>query len=389
MKYMRTFALFRVVWDWPPPWTGLGPGPYELTVAQQKIGNTVTVVTGGWPFRKKERIAQASVIRLPSGLIPRVNASVFFTTAPCALVAYILKKLFSKIDIIHTHGHLSLFFSLYKKYFGRFDKTPLVVHLHHISSARYRKIVVEHNGKPPWLVRFEWFLQIATEKLAMKYASRIIVVSESMKEEILQDYTVSADVLYVMVNGVNTEVFSPGGEVANLTVTTSKKILFVGNLNQRKNPDLVIKALRCLSQEYGAVFIGPDYMNGVLQQLVSELGLRERVEFVGTVHNRDLAKYMRACKVLVLPSSSEGFPKVVLEALACGVPVAASGFSAGQFFDEMITYIDTLTAESVADAIRIAEDRTNTISPDRIKKDVSWDARARELNEVYASLVQK
>ena len=41
--------ILRIVYDWPPPWYGLAPAPYEMTVAQTKLGHTIDVFCGRWP----------------------------------------------------------------------------------------------------------------------------------------------------------------------------------------------------------------------------------------------------------------------------------------------------------------------------------------------------
>lgn len=384
---MKSLSIFRAVWDWPPPWIGLSPGPYDLTVAQQKIGNTLTVATGGWPLKKKESIPGVELIRLPSGL-PLWNESIFLSTAPAALLFYIWKRLTSHIHIIHCHGHLSFFFSLYKGLFGWLDRTPLVVHLHHISVVRYARVKEQYNGKPPFFMRAGWFLQRLNERLAVRFATAIVVVSESMRDELAAHYIDVDKKVTVLSNGVSADLFTLEGERAHIPGDFDKKVLFVGILNQRKNPDLLIRALEFLPDEYGIVLVGPDTMQGTLQALVEEMRLEKRVIFMGEIHNRELGSYLRSATVMALPSSSEGFPKVVLESLACGVPVAASGFTVSDEFDAGIEYIDDLQPRAVADAILRAEKKKETVSSNLVRDKYSWVARANELQKLYDSLLK-
>jgi len=384
---MKPLSIFRAVWDWPPPWIGLSPGPYDLTVAQQKIGNTLTVATGGWPLKKKEHISGVQVVRLPSGL-PLWNESIFLSTAPAALLLYVWKKLWFRVDIIHCHGHLGFFFSLYKWLFGWLDRTPLVVHLHHISVVRYARVKEQYNGRPPFFLRVGWFLQQLNEKLAVRFASIVVVVSDSMREELVEHYTDVDKKVMVLSNGVSADLFGPEGDSAQIPGDFEKKVLFVGILNQRKNPDLLIRALEFLPDEYGVVFIGPDTMQGALQVLVEEMRLEKRVVFMGEVHNRALGSYLRNATVLALPSSSEGFPKVVLESLACGVPVAASGFTVSDEFDAGIEYINELQPRAVADAVLRAENKKETVPSVLVREKYSWVARANELQTMYYSLLK-
>ena len=118
--------ILRLVYEWPPPWDGLAPGPYELTEAQQKLGHDVVVFCGGGfknlgPTKKPHNIfnLEGSKIKSPSNQefenstfkveldievdygcldvfrFPRVlrKLSLFLTTAPSVLLGYLWLKL--------------------------------------------------------------------------------------------------------------------------------------------------------------------------------------------------------------------------------------------------------------------------------------------------------
>lgn len=385
--------ILRIVWDWPPPWSGLAPGPYELTTAQQQIGNTVTVFTGGWPRRAKASPDGVRLLRLPSGLIPGLNVSVFFTTAPFALIAYVVFRMFHHVDVLHVHGHLSLIFSIYKKLFGWLDNTPYVVHFHHVSAERAEKIYAEQGNTISAMTRLEWWLHQRSDRLAVRVADRLIFVSTSMRDD-FRRYYVSENRrgdfekrAVLLGNGVNTEVFSSEGEAAVLPWENKKVLLFVGNLVQRKKPDLIIRALTILGSEYAAVFVGTGDQQEYLQSLAKELDVFDRVLFCGYVPNHALACYVRAADVLVLPSKSEGFPKVVLEALACGVPVVASGFDPGEDLMDEVAVLADLSPETLAQTIN-AKSGT-VVDAQKIQTRYSWKAKARELQEVYTEIIRR
>ena len=103
------------------------------------------------------------------------------------------------------------------------------------------------------------------------------------------------------------------------------KLLFVGRLHPVKAlPDL----LRALASVPSVALrlVGPDEAGhrAELEALVGELGLAERVTFAGPKFGADLEAEYRACDVLALPSHTENFGGVVIDALACGRPVIAS-----------------------------------------------------------------
>jgi D-inositol-3-phosphate glycosyltransferase len=108
-------------------------------------------------------------------------------------------------------------------------------------------------------------------------------------------------------------------------------VLFVGRIQPLKAPDLAVRALAELGRDDALLVIvggasGADG-NGELQRvrgLVTALGLDDRVQFVPPRPHHILSSYYRAADVVIVPSRSESFGLVALEAAACGVPVVAS-----------------------------------------------------------------
>jgi D-inositol-3-phosphate glycosyltransferase len=108
-------------------------------------------------------------------------------------------------------------------------------------------------------------------------------------------------------------------------------VLFVGRIQPLKAPDLAVRALAEMGRDDALLVIvggasGVDG-NGELQrvgELVGALGLDGRVQFVPPRPHHILSSYYRAADVVIVPSRSESFGLVALEAAACGVPVVAS-----------------------------------------------------------------
>ncbi len=106
-----------------------------------------------------------------------------------------------------------------------------------------------------------------------------------------------------------------------------KMVLFVGNLIKLKRVDILIKAFNGVANKYPRsilIIIGSGPLRHKLDFLVNKLRLKSRVRFIGRVEPKNVAIFMNAADVLVLPSSSEGRPNVVLEALASGLPVVTT-----------------------------------------------------------------
>lgn len=137
--------------------------------------------------------------------------------------------------------------------------------------------------------------------------------------------------LHVMRNGVDLERFQPQAMAearARLGLPAGVPVLLtVGNLHEHKGQRLTLEAFALLRQQQPQARLlivgeGPD--RSWLASRAAALGLADVVRLVGVVPNTELAGWYSAADVLVLASSREGWPNVLLEAMACGTPVVAS-----------------------------------------------------------------
>lgn len=131
----------------------------------------------------------------------------------------------------------------------------------------------------------------------------------------------------VIPNGVDTEFFRPS---SSPPPAPPFRILFVGRLNPQKNVHLLIEALHQLGNRLGdsiarldIVGDGPERQK--LERLASSLGVANRLTFHGWLDKAKLLACYHSAHVFVNPSAYEGMPNTVLEAMACGLTVVASG----------------------------------------------------------------
>lgn len=139
----------------------------------------------------------------------------------------------------------------------------------------------------------------------------------------------------IIAPGVEHAFFAPGdraGARRAIGLDVDRPLLlFVGRIQPLKGPDVAVRALSMMHRADARLLLvggasGPDGDAEVerAHALVDELGLHDRVTFVPPQPHHILSSYYRAADVVVVPSRSESFGLVALEAAACGIPVVAA-----------------------------------------------------------------
>jgi teichuronic acid biosynthesis glycosyltransferase TuaC len=159
----------------------------------------------------------------------------------------------------------------------------------------------------------------------------LICVSRDLKAKALALGMPEAKIA-VIGNGVDAEKFRPGDRSAArkaLGLSGEAPIfLSVGNLIEGKGFHLAIEALAGLPDKHALLYIaGQGPMRERLQALAATHGVADRVKLLGPVPNAQLPEWYRAADVFVLATAREGWPNVVTEAQACGLPAVATRVS--------------------------------------------------------------
>ncbi len=159
---------------------------------------------------------------------------------------------------------------------------------------------------------------------ALKTADGLIAVADALKHGMVDLGAPARDITTIR-NGVDLEVFSPEAEDAlkKQLGVGGPLLLSVGHLIERKGHDKVISALKD-RPDTTLLIIGEGPQRVMLESYANELGVADRVRFIGSVPHEELRTYYGAADALVLASSREGCANVLLEALACGTPCVAT-----------------------------------------------------------------
>lgn len=229
-------------------------------------------------------------------------------------------------------------------------------------------------------------------------AATVIAVSEELAD-LAVAHGIDRAKVHVIPNGVDTSMFAPRDRAAARKQLgldeRSRYVLCVAGVLPYKGLLELAEAMAALGGRAQVIVVGsisdaPAFVRQLLQR-VRSLGLEHRFTLAGQQPQSRLPLYLAAADVFALPSHSEGCPNVVLEAMACGLPVVAS--SVGQL-PRMIApgrnglLTPPRDAKSLAAALEQALSRT--WSADEIRTSpavVSWDAAAASVLDVFSRVI--
>jgi D-inositol-3-phosphate glycosyltransferase len=185
----------------------------------------------------------------------------------------------------------------------------------------------------------EPMLRIAAERRVVADADAVLAATAGEAALLRQHYHARPGQVHVIPPGVDVDVFHPHGErdTTRRDLGGGRLLLFVGRLQPLKGPDVAIRTLAALSDHLPddgvptrLVIVGGPSGDGhgtvdppALHRLARRLGVADRVALLAPRPHDELAALYRAADVLLMPSRSESFGLVALEAQACGTPVVA------------------------------------------------------------------
>jgi glycosyltransferase involved in cell wall biosynthesis len=235
----------------------------------------------------------------------------------------------------------------------------------------------------------------------LKYvADKVVTVSHFNASQLELSFGIRQEDIAVIHNGVDPRFFQNGIEPES---AYGEYILFVGGTDRRKNLDALLKAHSILvkgGNEINLVVVGGQH--GVSptilekKQVVTGLGVEDRVFFHGIEASTDaLACLYKGARVVVCPSYQETFGNVLLEAMACGVPLVVSNApSIPEIAGDAAIYFDPYDVEEMAEKIgKVLKDdqlRNSLIArgKERVKR-FSWENSARKLLNLIEDLGKK
>jgi N-acetyl-alpha-D-glucosaminyl L-malate synthase BshA len=359
--------------------------PYELAIKLAERGHEIHVFTTSFG-RKSFAERQKNIF------INRYSTSFKILNRNISLSMLLeSSRIKCNLDLIHIHVGHSPMDVLAPLLYLKKNNTPMVVTSH--------ADIGSYGGAPRKLI-YSFYYNLLIDRI-LSHADIITSPSRAYAcESILRKYK---EKVVVIPNGINLNDFNlryskdECRRILNLH-TMRKIILFVGGLEPRKAPDILIKAMAKVvksASDSELVIVGTGSMEKVLKNLVRSLGISEHVRFTGFVKNNEKVLYYRSADVFVLPSLYEIFGIVNLEAMACGVPIVAS--KVGGISEVIKSGVNGLLVpprdvDALADAIMYLLE--NEVIRKRmgenakvIVKAYSWEKIAKMYEEIYRSVV--
>jgi glycosyltransferase involved in cell wall biosynthesis len=230
---------------------------------------------------------------------------------------------------------------------------------------------------------------------AARQAGGITTVCEALSRELVA-LGVAADHVRTVLHGVDLALFRPPADRDAIRARlglAGPVLLSVGHLIERKGHGIAIAALPLLP-EATLLIAGDGPLDATLRAQAAALGVTERVRFLGHVDQGRLPELFGAADVLVLCSDREGIANVLLEALACGTPVAATaiwGTPEIVRVPEAGRLLAARTPDALADAVRaIIADPADRAETRRYAERFSWeDTSAAHLAALRAAMASR
>ncbi len=290
------------------------------------------------------------------------------------VVEQIIEKYHIQFDIIHAHftwpsGYIGV---RLKENYGK----PVVITIHENGDWFDQEVGMNHP-----LINIAWSSADALIRVNKKDVS------------VLKRYNEQA---YSIPNG-----FSPAFHPIDTSIARERlglpedaKIIFtLGGLFKRKGFNYLIDAMEqvCSQRDSALCFIGgtgPERRS--LQGQIDRLGLGEKVKLLGSLPGDQLTLWMNACDLFVLPSLSESFGVVQIEAMACGKPVVSArnrGSEEVIASDDYGLLVEPANPDDLAEKILVALDREwNREAILTYAERFTWENVVKEILKLYAQL---
>lgn len=281
-------------------------------------------------------------------------------------------------DVIHTHDWMTYGAGMRA---SRHHDVPMIAHIHATELDRT-------NFSP-----HQWIFDM--EQRGLRAADRIIAVSHYTKNLLTQYYGIPADKIAVVHNGHQVHDVIRPVPVVQMQTGKPPMVLFLGRLTVQKNPWQFLEVasrIHRLRGDVQFVMAGEGGMLGELLDRACQLGLQDNILFTGKVNRNEADALYKGASCFVMPSLSEPFGLVALEAIGHGVPVVVSKQSGvGEVLDHAFK-VDFWDSDKMADCIltilreQSLSGQLRSEAPHILRR-LTWSNQAQIIKNIYHHLL--
>lgn len=242
----------------------------------------------------------------------------------------------------------------------------------------------------------ERWLSTWAVKKAIKYASRLIAVSQQTKKDLKRHFNVSGEQIEVIYHALRSDFVPANFDFAATFPSLEKYFLYVGRIELRKNLPNIIRAFAQFAPGHPEIKLAlagnSGYGYGKIKQLIKKLHLADRVVLLGYVAASQLPTLYRRSLGVVFVSQYEGFGFPILEGWTSNVPVLTANRGAmAEVADNAAWLVDP------GDIAAIAQGFTNLLSDEGLRQrliakgktrlsEFNWDKSAQKMIELWTKL---
>jgi glycosyltransferase involved in cell wall biosynthesis len=228
----------------------------------------------------------------------------------------------------HIEKHLKIFLKKYKfdivfsEFFVFVKPTknvdpniPIVFLQPSITYIAFKKMAENSKGYKKFTNIMKSWIGFFLEKEAVRLCDLVLARSPEMKEIDYRILGANKNKIRIITQGIDFSKFKPGNEKNK----TGKNILTVSRLSSDKNNKGLLRAFSMVNKNANLILLGSGPEMDELKDLAKNLGISDRVSFLG--ERKDVEKFYSTSDIFVLASKQEGFPNVFAEAMASGLPI--------------------------------------------------------------------
>ncbi len=352
----------------PATYGGVEKAVEELSVRLARKGHRVTVLCRSHYTPKMSEYENVHIVRLPT--IREKHIEMILHTLLSTL--YVSVK---SCDLVHIHS------------VDPAIVTPLVRLFHPVVATSHGQAY----RRDKWGRIFRMFSRIA-ERVFIATPSKCTAVSRTLCDFYARRYNKTAQ--YVP-NGVTPQEPVGPEPIKQFGLDKDSYILFVGRLLATKGPKLLIDAYKKVRPNLKLVIVGGSSHTDTYEKMLRKEA-SEDILFLGYQYDECLKALYSNCRLFVFPSSIEGLPLVLLEALSFQRPVLFSDIPENrEIADGLGISFKSGDVDDLAEKLRYALSDANPFNtllpaiPERLSRDYNWDRVVEQYTKVYRDALAK